>query len=113
MNLPKSLQFSTFKKYSTRKVVFFWYRNYKLIFFLGFLITLGIGGYVWYHSVHTYVWSDEQKKAYVTEYFKETEFKETKFQNLVERLRAREESHIAKFFLTKNLFTGDTITQGQ
>lgn len=113
MKIPTLLQFSTFRKYSARRVIFFWYRNYKKLFFLGFLLVLGVGGWVWYYSVHAYSWTEEQKKAYLAEYFQETSFKEAKFQSLTESLQVRAESHQNGISLSRQLFTGEALGGGE
>lgn len=97
------------KYFSLRYLMFTWYRYYKLLFFLGFLVVSGIGGTVWYRYLHTYQWSDESKLQYIEQHFKETVFKEKLFDTLVTRLENRSSSHEAKLPLTKDLFTGQAI----
>ena len=58
-------------RFSSRKFMYTWYRYYKLLFFLLFLIVLAWGGYIWYFSIYKYSWNDAQKKEYLDKYFQE------------------------------------------
>jgi hypothetical protein len=98
------------KKYlSPRFIMFLWYRHYKILFFVGFLVVFGIGAVVWYRYLHTYQWSAESKQQYIEQHFKETVFKEKLFDTLVTRLDDRALAREAKPSLTKDLFLGKTI----
>lgn len=107
----KSLTLSPkIKKYlSPRFIMFSWYRHYKILFFVGFLVVFGIGAVVWYRYLHIYQWSDESKQQFIEQHFKETVFKEKLFDTLVARLDERATAHETKLPLTKDLFSGKAI----
>ncbi|MEK9151166.1 MAG: hypothetical protein AAB547_00875 [Patescibacteria group bacterium] len=101
---------SFFKKiadrFSSKNMLFFWYRRYKAMFFLLFLAVLAIGGWNWYYSLYRYRFSDEEKKQYVEQYFKETTFKEAKFREVVDRLMERARMHGETLELKRDIFKG-------
>lgn len=92
--------------FSSKNMLFFWYRHYKAMFFLLFLAVLSIGGWKWYYSLHQYRFSDEEKKQYVEQYFKETTFKETRFREVVDRLTERARLHEETLELKRDIFKG-------
>jgi hypothetical protein len=94
------------KKFSPKKGLFFWYRYYKVMFFFGFLIVLGAGGYFWHYNLYRHQWSDQEKKAFIESNFKETVFKEKEFVKLVESLKKRESRSQEALPLTHDIFTG-------
>lgn len=97
--------FRNWKKYfSSREWLSAWYRNYKILFFFLFLAVLGMGGWNWYQSLYRYQWSEEEKKKYLDSYVKETHFKEVQFQDIVERLKAREDSYKEDFSVKRDIF---------
>jgi hypothetical protein len=96
-------------RFSARGILSFWYRYYKVLFFLGFFIVLLIGGWNWYYSFYLYRLSDEEKKQYVEQYFKETTFKETKFRQVVDALSERARLHAETLKLNRNIFEGKGI----
>lgn len=110
MTIPS---FSFLKKisehFSVRGVLSFWYRHYKILFFFGFLVVLLIGGWNWYSSLYQYRLSDEEKKQYVEQYFKETTFKETQFRNVVDALSERARLHEEILQPKRNIFEGKGI----
>jgi hypothetical protein len=98
------------KRYlSLRFVMFMWYRHYKILFFCGFLVVLGMGAFVWYRYLHLYQWSDESKLQFIEQHFKETVFKEKQFDALVLRLDERALSHEETLELTRDLFSGQSL----
>ena len=101
------------ERFSARGLLFFWYRHYKALFFIGFVIVLAIGGWKWYDSLYRYRWSDEEKKQYIELSFKETVFKETKFRDVVSDLAARARLHEETLELKRNIFEGKGIVPKQ
>lgn len=95
--------------FSPREIMFFWYRHYKLVFSLFFLIILGLAGYQWNYSLHQYQWSEEQKKEYIEATFKETRFKEEEFQALVKQLKERQAEHEEGVPIRRDIFTGRSL----
>ncbi len=93
-------------KFSAKKAVYFWYRHYKLLLVALFLIVLGFGTWAWYASLHKYSWNDEQKKKFLDSYVRETNFKEAKFYDVVERMKRRATLHEEPPAIKKNIFTG-------
>lgn len=102
---------SFFKKmtsrFSPKNMLFFWYRHYKAMFFLLFLVVLSIGGWNWYYSLYRYSFSDEEKKQYVEQYFKETTFKEARFREVVDDLVERRRMHEETLELKRDIFKGN------
>lgn len=87
-----------------KKYVFFWFRHYKVIFFICFLIVLGYGSFSWHYYLNQYQWTEDEKKQFLDTNFKETAFKESKFKALVDRLSLRERLHTESPVLTKDIF---------
>lgn len=109
--------FSFFKKiarrFSSKETIFFWYRRYKVFFFLGFLIILLIGVWNWYQNLYQYRFSDEEKQQYINSYFKETTFNESKFRSVVDDLTIRAQMHENVIPPTRNIFEGKGIQPKQ
>lgn len=98
------------KKYlSPKQWMFFWYRHYKAMFFFGFLVVLGIGGYFWYQHLYQYQWSEEKKKTFLEQHFKETRFQERAFESVVAHLKERAEDHEESPALSRNIFSGKLL----
>lgn len=105
MNLKLPASFKNIeKRLSPKRMIFSWYRHYKAAFFLVFLIVLGFGGWSWFQSLYRYQWTEEEKKTYLDSYFKETTFKEGKFQASVDDLKKRSESHEETLKLERDYF---------
>src|SRR3972149_8858572 len=111
MNLPFQNFFKKSGEYfSLRKMLSFWYRHHTALFFCAFFAVLFIGAWSWYYSIHQYRLSDEEKKQYIEQNFRETAFKEAQFHNLVDMLTKRtqrEETFEAK----RNIFQGKGIEE--
>ncbi|MFZ3032042.1 MAG: hypothetical protein WA082_03330 [Candidatus Moraniibacteriota bacterium] len=107
----KTLQFSqNLKKYfSWKRLMFFWYRHYKVMFFFGFLVVLGFGGFIWYKNLYQYQWSEETKKTFLEQHFKETRFKERNFVGVVERLKERAIFHETTPVISRDIFSGKSL----
>lgn len=97
--------------FSPQEIMFFWYRSYKVIFSLFFLVILALAGYQWYYSLHRYQWTEEQKKEYIESTFKETRFRGEKFRALVLRLKQRSEEHAENISLKRDIFTGEDLAK--
>ena len=97
------------KRFSAREAMFFWYRHYKLFFFLLFLLVLGFSAYQWYYSLHQYQWTEAEKKAYIESYFKETDFQDEAFRDLVGRLEERARRHEEPVSPRRDIFTGEYL----
>lgn len=92
------------KRFSSKKVLFFWYRHYKLLFFFGFLSVAAYGGYSWYRNLYQYQWSDQQKTEFLEKNFTETAFQEKNFQDVVARLKERSRIHEQDLILERDIF---------
>lgn len=97
------------KFFSLKQWMFFWYRHYKAMFLFGFLVVLGIGGYFWYRHLYQYQWSEDKKKAFIEQHFKETQFQERAFENLVRSLDERARVHEAPLTLSRDIFAGESF----
>lgn len=89
--------------------MFFWYRYYKLMFFVGFLLVLGLGGYFWYSNLYQYRWSDQRKAEFIEKNFKATIFKEKAFHELVANLKERMRRHEKAVPLSRDIFSGRSL----
>ena len=92
-----------------KQLLFAWYRHYKVLFFFCFCIVLGFGGVAWYHDLYRYSWTGEEKKAFLDTYAKETNFKEAKFRETVDRLNGLRLSHDESPSIKKDVFTGESL----
>lgn len=83
-------------KISTRdilhRLVLMWYFSHKYLFFVLLIITASSGIWFWKQAVYQYHWTDEQKRLYLNEHAKETNFKEDKFKSALEEVAAKEDS---------------------
>ena len=95
-------------QFSWKQGMFFWYRHYKGMFFVGFLAVLCLGGFFWYRYLYQYHWTEEQKKTYIEQHFKETQFKEQAFESTVGNLGTRARLHESTPLLSRNIFSGST-----
>lgn len=95
--------------FSARGILAFWYRYYKVLFYLLFLVVLLIGGWHWHYSFYRYHLSDEEKKQYVEQYFKETTFKDVKFHAVVDAFTERSRLHRETLEVKRNIFEGKGI----
>ena len=110
MTIPLPAFFKTISDhFSPGKMLSFWYRYYTVLFSMCFLIVLLIGGWNWYYSFYRYHLSDEEKKQYVEQYFKETTFSEAKFHNVVDALTERAQLHQETLQMKRNIFEGKGI----
>lgn len=101
------------KRLSSWQPLFIWYRHYKLLFFISFLIVLGFGGFAWYRDLYGYSWDDAKKREFLDTYAKETSFKEAKYRDTVDRLKERSENHRSDPALTKDIFSGKELSDGR
>ncbi len=74
------------------RLILIWYFSHRYLFFFLLLVTLVSGLWFWKQAVYQYHWSDEQKRAYLNEHAKETNFKEEKFKSALEEAHSREQS---------------------
>jgi len=105
MKIPSFPFFIRIKEYfSSGDMLVSWYHHYKLLIFIGFLITLSFGGWSYYYNMYQYRFSDAEKKQYRDSYFKEITFKEAAFNATVESLRKRAWTHGTTPNLKQNIF---------
>jgi hypothetical protein len=105
VKLPKKIA-STL---SWKQWMFFWYRHYKGMFFVGFLVVLCLGGYFWYQNLYQYRWSPERKKTFLEQHFKETRLKAAAFDDTVVHLEERALEHQRDTSLSQDIFTGTSL----
>lgn len=102
----RQISLETVKKiFSWKRIMASWYRSYKVMFFISFLLVLGFGGYLWYSKLYQYRWSDERKKEFIETNFKATSFKEGAFERLVVSLKDRAARHEKVPQLSRNIFS--------
>ena len=97
------------KRIDPKAWMFMWYRHYKAIFFVAFLIVLGVGGWSWYYYLYEYQWDDAMKKQYVETLSQETVFKDSKWDDLVGRLEERSRLHTEDPKLSRDIFRGKDV----
>ncbi|MBI2439522.1 MAG: hypothetical protein HYV45_02900 [Candidatus Moranbacteria bacterium] len=90
----------------SRAPLVFWYKHYKILYFLCFCVVLGFGGWFWYYSLHRYSWNDEQKKKFLDSYVKETNFRESRFREAVDQLKHAAIDHEKQPVLKRDIFSG-------
>ncbi len=106
----KKPSFDTLKKlFSWKRIMAFWYRHYKIMFFGGFVAVFFMAGYLWYTNLYRYHWSAEQKKAFIDTHYRATAFKEKAFDQLVSALKDRALRHQKSFPLTRDIFSGKSL----
>jgi hypothetical protein len=106
----KTIALDNFKKiFSWKRLMTFWYRHYKIMFFVGFVVVLLMVAYLWYANLYQYRWSEERKKEFIETNYKATTFKEKAFQQLVSRLKDRDVRHDKSFMLSRDIFTGKSL----
>jgi hypothetical protein len=94
--------------FSFNGILSFWYRHHGVLFILCFFITIFFAGWNWYYSFYQYRLSDEEKKQYIEQHFRETAFKEKEFLNVVDMLMKR--SHDAETLeIKRDIFKGKDI----
>ena len=98
-----------FKRFAFGRIMYAWYRYYKLIFLFFFCVVLGLSGWYWYGALNRYQWTEDQKKAYLDEYFKETSFQEQAFRDLSAQLKEKEQKHEMRSHLKRDAFTGNAL----
>jgi hypothetical protein len=98
------------KYFSLRKMLSFWYRHHAALFFCAFFAVLFIGAWSWYYSLHQYRLSDEEKKQYIEQNFRETAFKEAQFRDLVDILIKRTQK-TETLEVKRNIFQGKGIEE--
>lgn len=111
MNLPFQNFFQkNGERFSLGNILFFWYRYHKILFFCGFFIVLFFGAWRWYYNLYQYRLSDEEKKQYIEQNFRETVFKESSFQSVVEMLAKRTE-RVETLEVKRDIFRGKGIEE--
>lgn len=75
---------------------------------MGFFIAIFFAGWNWYYSFYQYRLSDEEKKQYIEQHFKETAFKEKEFLNVVDMLMKRTRL-VETLEIKRNIFKGKDI----
>lgn len=112
MKMP-SLSFfkKRMERFSFGGMLFFWYRHYKVPFFFGAFVVLAIGSWNWYYGLYRYHLSDEEKRQYVEQYFKETTFQEAAFRDAVDAFALRARMHEETLKVKRDIFVGKGIRE--
>ncbi len=74
------------------RMILIWYFSHRYLFFILLLVTVSSGLWFWKQAVYQYHWSDDKKRSYLNEHAKETNFKEEKFNSVLEDIRSKEKS---------------------
>ena len=102
----------SFKKPSGKKILSVLRRASSYTMWFLFVAVISWLGYLWYYSVHAYNWTEQQKTEYRSTYAGQTSFREERFNQTVELLKERIQLHQTLPTVTKNIFTGTTLTGG-
>lgn len=77
-------------KSTLHRLILIWYFSHRYLFLVLLLATAAVGMWFWKQTVYQYHWTEEQKRAYLNEHAKETNFKEDKFKSVLEEAKTRE-----------------------
>lgn len=72
------------------RFILVWYFSHRYLFFALLMVTVLFGAWFWMQAVYQYHWTDEQKRTYLNQNAKETNFKEDKFQSVLDAVSAKE-----------------------
>lgn len=75
-----------------RRLILVWYFSHKYLFLALLLVTVSYGLWFWKQTVYQYHWTDEEKRAYLDQHAKETNFKEENFKKALDAVSARKGS---------------------
>lgn len=92
------------KRFAPKQIMLFWYCHYKVMIFIGFLVVFAYSGFHWYHYLHEYQWDEEQKAEFLKSYIKETDFKEERFQDVINHIKERGRLYGEEINLTRDIF---------
>lgn len=75
-----------------RQLILVWYFSHKYLFLALLIVTVSYGAWFWKQTVYEYHWTEEQKRTYLDQHAKETNFKEDNFKKALDEVSARKES---------------------
>ncbi len=78
------------------RLILIWYFSHRYLFFILLTMTVLWGMWFWKQAVYQYHWTDEQKKSYLNEHAKETNFREDKFNSVLDEAHARSDDFNSK-----------------
>lgn len=74
------------------RMILIWYFSHRYLFFILLVVTVALGVWFWKKAVYQYHWNDVEKRTYLNEHAKETNFKEEKFRSVLEDAHSKEQS---------------------
>ncbi len=74
------------------RLILMWYFSHRYLFFFLMIVTASFGILFWKQAVYQFHWTDEEKRSYLDEHAKETNFKEEKFMNTLKEISAKEKA---------------------
>lgn len=69
-----------------------WNSYYRVVFLLAMIGFMFAGFYFWYSKVYAFKWSEERKKEYIDSKEQTVNFKEEKFQKLLQIIEQKQKS---------------------
>lgn len=87
-----------------QRSIYFWVKHYKKLFFLAFLVLVGLLVLAWQYYLIRYHWSAEERQAFIRRTVEETQFQEDKFRATLKKRDALDAAHKETLHLERELF---------
>jgi hypothetical protein len=68
----------------------FWLRHQTFIFALLLIISVGLGGYIWFQSMYQSAWSDERKQEFLRTQDADIRLKGAEMEKVLSEMKRRE-----------------------
>lgn len=81
-----------------------WFKHYKKIFIVVFVLIIAAGSYVWYVNLYKAHWSEEQKQQYIQTQEKKEVFKEQDFNETLRIIEERQQAYEAEPLKMQDIF---------
>lgn len=90
-----------------------WYRSYRRVFVVFFIVLLMVGAWYWYYNLYRYSWDEGAKKVFLDSYVQETDFKEIGFRKAVSVSQEKRKRYEAGVSLKHDLFRLDVLPESK
>lgn len=81
-----------------------WFKHYKKVFIVIFVLVIGGGGYIWYVSLYKSQWSEFQKQQYINSQEKKESFDEQVFDEIIKAIEDRRSVYEGSPMEVKDIF---------
>jgi hypothetical protein len=81
-----------------------WMRHQQVVFIVLVFISVGIGAFYWYESLHQAGWTEEKKKEYLATQSREINLKEADFKKVIAEIENRKKILESTGRQVKNIF---------